>query len=87
VILAGPPNAGKSSLFNALLGVHAALVSPAAGTTRDYLTAQLNLPSCTVELIDTAGIDRSIEPSCPRQRSCWRRPDPLVPGSIQSQRA
>jgi tRNA modification GTPase len=59
VILAGPPNAGKSSLFNALLGVHAALVSPAAGTTRDYLTAQLNLPSCTVELIDTAGIDQA----------------------------
>jgi len=56
VLLAGPPNAGKSSLFNALLGSATALVSPVAGTTRDYLTATLALDGATVELIDTAGL-------------------------------
>jgi len=57
VALVGAPNAGKSSLFNALLGESAALVSPAAGTTRDYLTATLVVAGVAVELIDTAGRD------------------------------
>jgi tRNA modification GTPase len=55
VVLVGPPNAGKSSLFNALVGSSAAIVSPTAGTTRDYLTARLELGGVPVELIDTAG--------------------------------
>jgi len=55
VALVGVPNAGKSSLFNALVGTPAALVSEEAGTTRDYLTKQLDLGSAAVELIDTAG--------------------------------
>jgi tRNA modification GTPase len=55
VALVGLPNAGKSSLFNALAGGPAALVSPEAGTTRDYLTRTLDLGGVTVELIDTAG--------------------------------
>jgi len=55
VVLVGQPNAGKSSLFNALLGQESALVSPIAGTTRDYLSAQLELNGVAVELIDTAG--------------------------------
>ncbi len=55
VVLVGAPNAGKSSLFNALLGESAALVSPVAGTTRDYLTATLTVAGVGVELIDTAG--------------------------------
>lgn len=55
VALVGAPNAGKSSLFNALTGNAAALVSPEAGTTRDYLTAPLVLGGVGVELIDTAG--------------------------------
>lgn len=54
VVLAGRPNAGKSSLFNALAGT-AALVSPQPGTTRDYLLATLDLGGVTVELIDTPG--------------------------------
>lgn len=58
VVLAGPPNAGKSSLFNALLGQDFALVSPQAGTTRDYLLAPLSLDrALVVDLIDTAGWD------------------------------
>ncbi len=53
VVLAGRPNAGKSSLFNALGG--AALVSPEPGTTRDYLIQRLDLGGATVDLVDTPG--------------------------------
>ena len=55
-VLVGQPNAGKSSLFNALLNRPAALVSPVAGTTRDFLTGQLELDGACIELIDTAGL-------------------------------
>lgn len=57
VVLAGPPNAGKSQLFNALVGDTHALVSPHAGTTRDYLSALCECEGLTIELIDTAGIE------------------------------
>jgi tRNA modification GTPase len=53
--LVGEPNAGKSSLFNALCGNVAALVSPEAGTTRDYLAVSHLFDGINVELIDTAG--------------------------------
>jgi tRNA modification GTPase len=55
VVLAGKPNAGKSSLFNALAGRPAALVSPEPGTTRDYLVHRLDLGGVQVDLVDTAG--------------------------------
>lgn len=55
VVLAGSPNAGKSSLFNALVGRDSALVSPIAGTTRDYLEADVSCAGVVVRLIDTAG--------------------------------
>ncbi len=55
VAIVGAPNAGKSSLFNALAGADTALVSDAAGTTRDYLTKTIDLGGVPVELIDTAG--------------------------------
>ncbi|OWK43496.1 tRNA modification GTPase [Fimbriiglobus ruber] len=55
VAIVGNPNAGKSSLFNALAGAPAALVGPVAGTTRDYLTRTIDLGGVAVELIDTAG--------------------------------
>lgn len=55
VVLTGQPNVGKSSLFNALAERSAAIVSPRAGTTRDYLTAVLSQDR--LELIDTAGVD------------------------------
>jgi tRNA modification GTPase len=59
VVLVGPPNAGKSRLFNAMLGRDRAIVSPRAGTTRDYLTALCDCDGLTVELVDTAGIDEA----------------------------
>jgi tRNA modification GTPase len=56
VVLAGRPNAGKSSLFNALASAPTALVSPEPGTTRDYLECDLDLGGVPVRLIDTAGL-------------------------------
>lgn len=55
IALAGEPNAGKSSLFNALAGNTAALVSDTPGTTRDYLSTRIDLNGIPAELIDTAG--------------------------------
>ncbi|WP_437206230.1 tRNA modification GTPase [Planctomicrobium sp. SH664] len=57
VVLAGLPNAGKSTLFNRLAGTNAALVSPIAGTTRDYLSATLQQDGVVWELLDTAGCE------------------------------
>jgi tRNA modification GTPase len=57
VVLVGPPNVGKSRLFNALLGGDRAIVSPQAGTTRDYLTGLCECDGLTVELVDTAGLE------------------------------
>jgi len=56
VVLLGAPNAGKSSLFNALAEEGEALVSTLAGTTRDFLGAPWTLPGGAVRLIDTAGL-------------------------------
>lgn len=56
VVLAGRPNAGKSSLMNALAGYEKALVTDIAGTTRDVLHEQLHLDGMPLHLIDTAGL-------------------------------
>lgn len=56
VVIAGPPNVGKSSLFNALLGHRRAIVSDEAGTTRDYLEEFLPAATAPVLLVDTAGL-------------------------------
>jgi len=55
VVLAGLPNAGKSTLFNRLVGTDAALVSAVAGTTRDYLSVPIRCGNVEVDLVDTAG--------------------------------
>lgn len=62
VVLAGKPNAGKSSLFNALAGKRAALVSSAPGTTRDYLVQRIHIEGVTIELVDTAGLRETTSP-------------------------
>lgn len=56
VAILGAPNAGKSSLLNALVGREAAIVSPRSGTTRDVLEARLDLRGVLVTLADTAGL-------------------------------
>lgn len=55
-VIVGKPNAGKSSLLNALLGENRAIVTEIAGTTRDVLEEQLNLGGIVLNVIDTAGI-------------------------------
>jgi tRNA modification GTPase len=59
--LAGPPNAGKSSLMNALLGKERAIVTDIPGTTRDLLEADLTFGSLNFRLVDTAGIRQTEE--------------------------
>ena len=56
VVLAGPPNAGKSTLLNALLGADRAIVSPEPGTTRDSIEEALDLDGVPLRLVDTAGL-------------------------------
>jgi tRNA modification GTPase len=62
VVLAGRPNAGKSSLMNALLGFQRSIVFAEPGTTRDVLTATTAMDGWPVELVDTAGLRTSSEP-------------------------
>jgi tRNA modification GTPase len=59
VVLVGAPNAGKSSLFNALARGPQALVSDQPRTTRDYLVAELDLDGLKCRLVDTAGVEPS----------------------------
>lgn len=61
VVLAGPPNAGKSSLLNALARREVAIVSPVAGTTRDAIEVRLDLDGMPVTLVDTAGLRESLD--------------------------
>jgi len=66
VVLVGSPNAGKSSLFNALVNAPRAIVTPVAGTTRDVLTERVVLEGLSITLVDTAG-DRATADAVERE--------------------
>ena len=59
VVIAGPPNVGKSSLINAILGYQRAIVFDQPGTTRDVVTALTALDGWPIEFSDTAGLARA----------------------------
>lgn len=59
VVIAGRPNAGKSSLFNALAGADRAIVTEFPGTTRDMLTERVDIGGLAITLVDTAGLRES----------------------------
>ncbi|MBF9198240.1 tRNA uridine-5-carboxymethylaminomethyl(34) synthesis GTPase MnmE [Microvirga terrestris] len=61
VVLAGPPNAGKSTLLNALAQRDVAIVSPIAGTTRDVIEVHCDLGGLPVVIVDTAGLRESTD--------------------------
>jgi tRNA modification GTPase len=56
VVIAGPPNSGKSSLFNAMLKEDRSIVTETPGTTRDWIEAWVNIEGIPVRLVDTAGL-------------------------------
>jgi tRNA modification GTPase len=62
VVILGPPNSGKSTLFNELVGQQRAIVSPHPGTTRDVLAAEIELAGIRVLLKDTAGVGDASDP-------------------------
>lgn len=69
VVIAGLPNAGKSSLLNLLLGFDRAIVSHSAGTTRDTIEEMINIRGIPVRLVDTAGL-RKAEEQVEREGVC-----------------
>lgn len=60
-VIVGVPNAGKSTLLNALLGQERAIVSDVPGTTRDFISERYHLEPYTLKLIDTAGLHKTTE--------------------------
>jgi tRNA modification GTPase len=61
VVIAGQPNAGKSSLLNALAGAELAIVTPVAGTTRDKVTQLIQLEGVPLHVVDTAGLRDTLD--------------------------
>ncbi len=61
VVIAGQPNAGKSSLLNALAGAELAIVTPVAGTTRDKVTQLIQIDGVPLHIVDTAGLREALD--------------------------
>lgn len=62
IVIAGEPNAGKSTLLNALAGTEAAIVTDIPGTTRDVLRHEISIAGVPIHIVDTAGLRTSTDP-------------------------
>ncbi len=82
LVIAGEPNAGKSSLLNALAGAEAAIVTEVPGTTRDVLRERIQIGGVPVHLLDTAGLretsDRVEQEGVRRAREALHKADQLL---------
>lgn len=97
VVVAGPPNAGKSTLVNMIASRDVAITSPIPGTTRDLVEVHLDLGGYPVVLVDTAGIrdssdtiemigvDRALEASRSSDLVLWLSPEAIGPSEAFSQ--
>ena len=72
-VLVGRPNAGKSTLLNALAGRQRAVTSPVAGTTRDVLSAEVALERGMLRMLDVAGLEAGAQPGDPIERQMRER--------------
>ena len=82
VVIAGKPNVGKSSLFNALVGAGRAIVTPIPGTTRDLVTESADIEGLRIEFVDTAGVRDTIDEveteGVSRARRAWGTADLIL---------
>jgi tRNA modification GTPase len=83
VVLAGPPNSGKSTLFNQLTGKEGSIVTDIKGTTRDWVSQPCRIGQLSVELIDTAGLDESLSDHDDSSRRSEPEPDSIEKAAQQ----
>ncbi|MHC4647669.1 MAG: GTPase [Planctomycetota bacterium] len=82
-VIIGPPNSGKSTLFNCLCGRQKAIVTDIRGTTRDWVSARCRIGSLSVELVDTAGLDKQLAaaPSDTVEKAAQRKTIEVLEGA------
>jgi tRNA modification GTPase len=79
--IVGPPNSGKSTLFNRLCGASKSIVADIGGTTRDWVSAIWRMPSLRVELFDTAGLEETLAAADPLQAASQQRTHEIIRGA------
>lgn len=79
--IVGPPNSGKSTLFNRLCGASKSIVADIGGTTRDWVRAIWRMPSLRIELFDTAGLEESLAVTDPLQAASQQRTLEIIRGA------
>lgn len=79
--IVGPPNSGKSTIFNRLCGASKSIVADIGGTTRDWVSAIWQMQSLRVELYDTAGLEDSLAAADPLQAASQQRTHEIIRGA------
>jgi tRNA modification GTPase len=76
--IVGPPNSGKSALFNRLCGTNKSIVADIGGTTRDWVSTIWRIPSLRMELFDTAGLDPALAAADPLEAASQQRTQEII---------